>query len=118
MSPPDDGAPVGRQPGTVTVQVTDRQGHTQGLSVEVGQALMMGLAEAGLVEATCGGSCSCATCQVYVDPSALDRLPPAGDEEQDLIEGLLNGQDNSRLACQLTVSAQFDGLCLTVAPEQ
>lgn len=103
---------------TVTLKVIDRQGVAHAVACVPGEPMVNALAEAGLVEATCGGCCSCATCQIYVDPQALDRLPTAGDEENDLVNGLLNAQANSRLACQVVVSREMDGLQMTVAPEQ
>ena len=36
--------------------------------------------------ATCGGSCSCATCHVYVDDDWLDKLPPPELEESDMLD--------------------------------
>lgn len=100
------------------INVTDRGGRAHVLEAEEGEALVNALSFANLVEATCGGACSCATCQVYVDARWADRLPAAVGDESQLLPELLNAQPNSRLACQIVMSASLDGIQLTVAPEQ
>jgi 2Fe-2S ferredoxin len=62
------------------------------------------------IVAECGGSCTCATCHVYVDEAWADRLPPAAPEEQDMLDFAFEVKDNSRLSCQIKVTAEIDGL--------
>lgn len=97
------------------INVTSRSGEHLALDCEPGLRLMDVLAERDLVEATCGGECSCATCQVYVDPMWLPRLPPQGDLEIELLDELLNTTERSRLACQIDMTPALDGISLTVA---
>jgi 2Fe-2S ferredoxin len=68
--------------------------------------------------ALCGGSRSCATCHVYVDPSFADKLPPAAPEELELLDFSEHKQATSRLSCQLPFSAALDGLKVTIAPDE
>jgi 2Fe-2S ferredoxin len=68
--------------------------------------------------ATCGGSCSCATCHVYVDAAWLERLPPPALEESDMLDTAHDLKETSRLSCQLVVSAELDGLIVTTPPRQ
>ena len=59
----------------------------------------------------CGGNASCATCHVFVDRSFLDRLPPTGDMEEDLLDlAVTERHDNSRLGCQIPLTAELDGI--------
>lgn len=88
------------------------------LDCENGDRLMDVLAELDLVEATCGGECSCATCQVYVAPDWLNRLPPKDELELELLDELLNTRETSRLACQIHLSDELDGIPITVAPAE
>lgn len=67
--------------------------------------------------AICGGSCSCATCHVYVDEAFLDRLPPIGGDENDLLDSSSNRSITSRLSCQVVFTDRLDGLKVTVAPD-
>lgn len=58
----------------------------------------------------CGGSCSCATCHVYVKEEWADKIPPADEMERDMLECVLEPKDNSRLSCQIKVTDELDGL--------
>ncbi|MEO8416843.1 MAG: 2Fe-2S iron-sulfur cluster-binding protein [Ginsengibacter sp.] len=58
--------------------------------------------------ATCGGMALCATCQVEV-MHGLERLPPALDQEMDMLDILPDANANNRLACQLRVTENMEG---------
>lgn len=69
------------------------------------------------IVAQCGGACACATCHVYVAPSWLERLEPREEMEEGMLELAWEPRPNSRLSCQIPVTAALDGLEVTV-PEQ
>lgn len=63
------------------------------------------------IDADCGGQCACATCHVYVVDGWFDKVGPAqADNERQMLDLTDDRQDNSRLACQITVTAALDGL--------
>jgi 2Fe-2S ferredoxin len=68
------------------------------------------------IKAECGGACVCATCHVYVNSEWFDRLPDKTDEEMDQLDILADRRVNSRLACQVLMSEELDGLTVTLAP--
>jgi 2Fe-2S ferredoxin len=68
------------------------------------------------LRAECGGSCSCATCHVYVDAEWRDKLPPREDLESDLVDLAFEAKEASRLSCQISLVEAYDGLRLTLAP--
>lgn len=71
------------------------------------------------IEAECGGSCSCATCHIYVDPAFFARLPAADDMESELLEGVAAPREaTSRLGCQIIVTAEIEGLVVRVPERQ
>jgi 2Fe-2S ferredoxin len=93
-----------------------------GTEIEVtatGGSLMEAIRGAGIDEvlALCGGSCSCATCHVYVDPAFTGTLPPISADENDLLDSSNHRTDTSRLSCQIPVNDSIEGLRVTVAPE-
>ena len=53
-------------------------GAEQTLDIETGQSVMQAAMSNGVsgIIADCGGSCSCATCHVYVDEAWRNRVPP------------------------------------------
>jgi 2Fe-2S ferredoxin len=101
------------------IKVVDVNGSEQQLNVAVGGVLMEPLRDldAG-VSAICGGMCSCATCHVYVDPEWVGKLPAAMSDETDMLRDLTTRRDNSRLSCQIQLTAAVDGLRVTIAPEE
>ncbi len=100
--------------------VTDREGNTQHVEAHTGMSVMENIRDLdNSVEAICGGMCSCATCHCLVDPAWFAKLPPRGADELDLLEELeAFNPEQSRLSCQVQVSAELDGMVLTVGPEE
>lgn len=66
----------------------------------------------------CGGTCSCSTCHCYVAPEWMDRVPPKGSEEADLLDFAWEPRETSRLTCQIAVTDAIDGLVLQVPARQ
>lgn len=99
--------------------VTSRDGKTREIEAEGGRSLMQTLRDAGYYEilALCGGSCSCATCHVYIDEADYARLTPPDGGEGDLLDSSMHCTPLSRLSCQIKFGADLDGLRVTIAPE-
>lgn len=102
-----------------TIHVTQRDGSSKDVEAETGRSMMENLRDGGIDEilALCGGNASCATCHVYVEEGWLDRLPPVGPDEDDLLDCADMRLSNSRLSCQIPVTDDLDGIRVTVAPE-
>lgn len=66
------------------------------------------------IDADCGGSCSCATCHVWVDEAFRAKVGPPGDMEEDMLCLNEDRQEGSRLSCQIEVSDELDGLVVRV----
>jgi ferredoxin len=62
------------------------------------------------LEGSCEGSMACSTCHVIVAREDFERLPPASEEEDDLLDLAANVTRTSRLACQLVLTADLDTL--------
>jgi 2Fe-2S ferredoxin len=68
--------------------------------------------------ADCGGNCACATCHVYIDESWVAKLPAPSKEEREMLECVLHPQANSRLSCQVPVTAELEGLVVRLPESQ
>jgi 2Fe-2S ferredoxin len=68
--------------------------------------------------ATCGGSCSCATCHVYVDAEWFGKLGPLSLEELDMLDTAHDLEPTSRLSCQIAITEEVDGLIVRTPPRQ
>jgi len=59
----------------------------------------------------CGGDLSCATCHVYVDESWIHRLPERSIDEEEMLEAAAEEPtERSRLSCQISCTADLDGI--------
>ena len=97
--------------------VTDQDGAVHELEGLDGWRAMEVIRDWGLnIKAECGGSCTCATCHVWVDKDWYGKLAPASDDEEDLIYSTLDQKPTSRLSCQILLSDELDGLKLTLTP--
>jgi ferredoxin len=64
------------------------------------------------LEGSCEGAMACSTCHVIVAKKDFDRLPPASEEEDDLLDLAAHVTRTSRLACQLMLAADLDTLAV------
>ena len=107
-------------PSMTRILFIQPDGRQQPADAKPGQSVMqaaVGAAVPGIV-ADCGGACTCATCHGYVDEGWVDRVPPAAPDEAEMIDaGCLNTQPNSRLTCQIKVTAEMEGLVIRIPPQ-
>ncbi|GAC1410245.1 MAG: ferredoxin family 2Fe-2S iron-sulfur cluster binding protein [Novosphingobium sp.] len=79
--------------------------------LEVGQA-------AGLpLEGTCEGQMACSTCHVVVAAEWFDKLTPASDDEEDMLDLAAGVTRTSRLSCQILLDEGLDGLEVRIPAE-
>jgi 2Fe-2S ferredoxin len=95
-------------------------GGRRDIDAPLGLTLMEAARQHGVqgVVAQCGGACACATCHVYVDPAWLARLEPREEMEEGMLESAWEPRENSRLSCQVHITADMDGLQVTVPQRQ
>lgn len=67
----------------------------------------------------CGGNMSCATCHVYVAEEFAGQVGPPDDLEDAMLDlGVSDRRATSRLACQIAMSEDLDGLVVATPEEQ
>ena len=69
------------------------------------------------LEGACEGVMACSTCHVIVEAEDFDRLPPATEEEEDLLDLAAHATRTSRLACQILLTEDLEILNVRVPPE-
>jgi ferredoxin, 2Fe-2S len=102
-----------------TLIVKNRAGDELSIKAEGSRSLMEIMREGGVEEilALCGGTCSCATCHVIVDPAFAGRLEPMSGNEDEMLDSCEQRTPTSRLSCQIPYRDELDGLRLTVAQD-
>lgn len=103
----------------ITITVTDQTGieHTLICPLEMGLTLKDICKAYELpMEAMCGGMAMCATCHCYILTGAAS-LSEKNDVEEALLSELFTSKETSRLACQIYLTAQMDGLAIEIAAD-
>lgn len=96
-------------------------GEAQGLEAPEGVSVMQAATGAGVrgIVAECGGSAMCATCHVYVDPAWVERLPAPLANELEMLECTADERrPESRLSCQIKLTADLQGLVVRLPERQ
>ncbi|WP_238364144.1 2Fe-2S iron-sulfur cluster-binding protein [Mesobacterium pallidum] len=102
----------------VKVIFIEESGTRREVDATEGEPLMYAAKDAEVegIIAECGGSAMCATCHCYVIEAPEGSLPAPEAAEADTIEFMANEpQENSRLPCQITVTADMEGAVFQVA---
>ena len=97
----------------------DSKGTSRIVDAEIGATLMETAIRNGVpgIDAECGGACACATCHVYVDENWRQITGEPSPMEEDMLDFGYDVRPNSRLSCQIRVSALLEGLVVRT-PEQ
>jgi 2Fe-2S ferredoxin len=69
------------------------------------------------IEGACEGVMACSTCHLIVDPDWYDRLKPASEEEDDMLDLAFGLTKTSRLGCQILLTEELDGLVVNLPVE-
>jgi len=103
---------------SVRVTFHHPNGETIEAQGESGDNLLRLAQAAGLpLEGTCEGQMACSTCHVIVAAEWFDRLTPASEEEEDMLDFAAGVRRTSRLACQIELSEKIDGLEVSIPSE-
>lgn len=100
---------------SITVTFVEAGGKAVETTAESGDNLLRVGQAAGLpLEGTCEGQMACSTCHVIVAADWFDRLPPASEQEEDMLDFAAGARRTSRLSCQIELTAEMDGLTVTI----
>lgn len=101
----------------INIKVTDREEKLHDLEAPTDMSFnLMEILKAHElpVEGTCGGMALCASCHCYINSN--HELPEPSEDEEDMLDQAFFVEDNSRLACQIKIKEELDGLEVTLAP--
>lgn len=104
----------------INLTIEDREGGRQ--TVEIPEDINLSLMEVlkasdHHILATCGGMALCATCHVQV-LEGPEHYFHASNTELDLLDTLPDAGGDSRLACQLRISGDMDGMVFRIKGER
>ncbi len=93
----------------------------QDIQARPGDSLMKAAVDANVtgIEADCGGSLTCATCHVMIDAPWSGLLPAPVPDELDMLDFAASPVvAQSRLSCQIRLSAELDGMVVRLPASQ
>lgn len=103
---------------SVSVTFIDPRGERVEAQGKEGESLLRIGQAAGLpLEGTCEGQMACSTCHVLVAAEWFDRLTPASEEEEDMLDFAAGARRTSRLSCQIDLTRDLDGLTVGIPVE-
>ena len=84
-------------------------------TAEPGQSLLNVAQACGQpLEGTCEGQMACSTCHVIIDADWFERLKPATEDEEDMLDLAFGLTHTSRLGCQIKMTEELDGLVVSL----
>jgi len=96
----------------------ERDGATREVEARPGDRLLDLAQSAGEpLEGTCEGQMACSTCHVIIDADDFAKLPPAVEEEEDILDLAAGATRYSRLACQIWLSDALETLTVHIPPD-
>jgi ferredoxin len=100
----------------VKITFIRRSGERREIVADDNQTLLEVAQKNGIqeIEGACGGVMACSTCHVVVDAQWYDKLPPASDDEMDMLDLAPGLTRTSRLGCQIRLTTAMDGLVVRV----
>jgi 2Fe-2S ferredoxin len=103
---------------TITFVSADNQ--VQSINVKVGISIQEAAIQNDIIgiDADCGGGCSCATCHIFVADEWREKVGPPGDLEASMLESVEGSKGSSRLACQVKIVDELDGLVVYTPEKQ
>lgn len=103
-----------------TITYVEFDGTEHRIDVPTGFSVMEGAVKNGLpgIEADCGGACACATCHVMIGPEWSPKVGETSVMEESMLEFAVGASPESRLSCQIEVTADMDGLVVRMPEHQ
>ena len=102
----------------VTVNFITADGERVAAEAKVGERLLEAGQNAGMpLEGTCEGQMACSTCHVVVAAEWFARLPAASNDEEDMLDLATGVSRHSRLACQISLTEELDGIEVRIPGE-
>jgi len=95
-------------------------GKTTTVDVPEGTSVMRAAVDNGVagIDGDCGGQCACATYNVFIEPDWQAKTGSRNEAEEAMLDFADGTKPNSRLGCQITMTAALDGLTVRMPQGQ
>jgi 2Fe-2S ferredoxin len=103
-----------------TVNFVLRDGTVRSVDANDGESVMRAAVRHNVrgIDGECGGEMTCATCHVHIGSPWSERLRRPSHDELDLLDMSDDLTEESRLGCQVHITAELDGLTAVIVTEE
>lgn len=104
----------------IRIKYVEHDGSAHEVKTQAGLSLMDAAAMHDIpgIEGDCGGFGACGTCHIYLDEDASAFFPPKHELEESMLIFAHDVQPDSRLACQIPITEEMDGLTVRMPERQ
>ena len=100
------------------VTFVEPNGEQLAIDAQPGKTLLQVAHKHGIdIEGACEGVMACSTCHLVIDAAWYDKLKPASEEEDDMLDLAYGLTRTSRLGCQILMTEELDGLVVNLPVE-
>tara|TARA_Y100000590_G_C14869183_1_gene694429 strand:+ start:188 stop:493 length:306 start_codon:yes stop_codon:yes gene_type:complete len=100
----------------IEINFVDKSGNKKSIKANIGDNLLEISKKNNIdLEGACGGEMLCSTCHVYILSNHLKKLKKQTNEEKEILSLTTNLKKNSRLACQIRITNELNGLIFSIA---
>jgi 2Fe-2S ferredoxin len=98
----------------------EHDGTRHAVELAEGETLMVGAISNQVpgIDGDCGGCTACGTCHVHVHADWLAAVGPASAAEREMLQFADGAGDDSRLACQIRMRPELDGIVVLLPESQ
>ena len=100
----------------ITVNFISKDGSKNTIQGDVGESILE-VAQKNKIslEGACEGACACGTCHIIVNEPWSSKLDEKSINEEDALDLAFNVGKNSRLACQIILTENLNGIEIRIA---
>ena len=104
----------------VDITYIEHDGTAHAVAAREGESLMINAVDNMVpgTDADCGGACACATCHIYIPQEWREKIGERNDMEEAMLQLAEAVAENSRLACQIDVRSDMEGLVVHLPESQ
>lgn len=102
------------------VHLIEFNGTRHTIDAATGESLMQNVVTNGVpgIDGDCGGGCACGTCHCFIESQEQMSTGEIDPMEDSMLSMRPDRAENSRLACQITVSDAMDGMVVRLPEYQ
>jgi 2Fe-2S ferredoxin len=102
----------------IKITIIEKDGKKKEVYAQENETVLQVARRLGIdLEGACEGSLACSTCHVILSEAHYNKLPPATEEEEDMLDLAFGLEQTSRLGCQVAITKTLEGMVIKIPSE-